>query len=193
MMHAKGMEGSRMACLDMAATLALGSCNAPTSANKVNFERALNARLSHACVKAWLYESVAHSIEPNSGFFPLSVDTDWLKRVPAQAAAYNSLTKAGLLVVDDVPMDARSSSRATKPSAKRYTLTPMGVRAQPDPHCAAFCVGHYKVDQITGFTTPSNVLGATISVVSYTYCPVSVPAGQMTRRSRRRFQTPVNS
>ncbi len=54
-------------------------------------------------------------------------------------------------------------------------LTRILLENQRAPDSTAMCVGHLKVHEVVQFTQPSNALGQTISVVSFTTSPVDVP------------------
>jgi hypothetical protein len=89
----------------------------------------------------------------------------------------DALADAGVLSVSNgtKPAPARAGSRTSTVPTKIYSLTDAGKKALLRPDGPAFCIGHYKVDDVTRFSEPSNALGHTISEVAFTVSPVDLP------------------
>jgi hypothetical protein len=139
------------------------------AADKSTFARAIDIRLAKQCIRVTL------NVPFGSTTFPVSIpDGD------ASIRQYEVLTKAGLLTAVNgwvKPSSLFGVIPATQTvPGKIYSLTDQGKQALLDPRSTVFCAGHYKVDEVQQFTVPGNVMGATVSEVTFTYSPSDVPA-----------------
>ena len=142
----------------MAGVLAVAGCGDEKTASKENFSKALDRHLASHCL----------FITPSVGLtaYPASIDAG------TDTSRFDALAAAGLL--------AASSSSAEHPGplgigtvrteTKTYSLTDAG-RSAFQAGTGGFCVGHYEVVSVDGFTAPTASGGRTVSEVSYTVKP----------------------
>ena len=184
------------------AIAALAGCSSPTSANKANFERAINGSLARSCF----------AIEPSTGLsygesYPLAVPyaPNWAtaaQQSAAKAAAQagkttefvqlDALVKAGLLTERETTLKGYFEGERILPGrepARIYSLTALGKHyLEPETGGSlAFCAGRETVDHVIRYTTPTAEEGMTVSSALYTYRITDVAAWARSPAMRAAF------
>jgi hypothetical protein len=144
------------------AVLALGACSNPREASKANFTRAIQAYLDGQ-------NGLCVPLPANEVPFTLP-DQDLF---PQNKARADALVQAGLLAAQPTEMKPGFGS-GTRP-ATEYRATTLGqtfLDTQAPKTLiqrAAFCSGTYRVQDVTNFTEPGELMGVKLSHVEYTY------------------------
>ncbi|KXU84344.1 hypothetical protein CR51_42170 [Caballeronia megalochromosomata] len=160
----------------------LAACGSSKEASNSNFEKAIDKHFAKQCITV-----TPAAVSADGNKYPIAVGLEtkasWQQQVQvdehnAQRTQYfDALVDAGDLSVSNGTKQVKSwlGNRESTVPAKIYSLTDAGKKTLASPDGLAFCVGHYKVDDITRFSEPSNALGHTISEVAFTASPVDVP------------------
>lgn len=144
------------------AVLALGACSNPREASKANFSRAIQAYLDG---QAGLCVPLPATEVP----FTLAAQDLF----PQNKTRADALVQAGLLSSQPTEMKQTFGS-GTRP-ATEYRATALGesVLVAQAPNTlvqrSAFCSGTYRVQDVTNFTEPGELMGVKLSHVEYTY------------------------
>ena len=162
-----------------ALVVALGNltgCSDPTDANESNFTKAINEKLSDACV-AYNPIGINFAVNRLNGkSYPVAValeqsspyrSKEQVDQMNARSlASLEQAVKVGLLDETDgeVPKDFGSGNTP----AKIFSLTKLGEKALMPEMPYRFCAAHYQVESIEEFTKPNQVGPVTVSQVSYT-------------------------
>jgi hypothetical protein len=159
----------------------LAACGSSKEASNSNFEKALNKHYAKECITV---EPVTLSGDGNK--YPVTIvlqtkDSYGEAKADAMNAQttryFDGLVDAGVLAVSTGTKQEKSwlGNREFTAPTKIYSLTDAGKKALVQPDSLALCIGHYKVDDVTRFSEPSNALGHTIPEVAFTVSPVDVP------------------
>jgi hypothetical protein len=160
----------------------LAACGSSKEASNSNFEKALDKHYAKECITV---APVGFSTDGSK--YPMTVALEakqsWQQQAQvdetnAQKTRYfDALVDAGVMSVTNGTKQVQSwlGNREFTVPAKTYSLTDAGKKALVQPDGLALCIGHYKVDDVTRFSEPSNALGHTISEVAFTVSPVDVP------------------
>lgn len=164
-----------------AAVLALAGCS--SSGGKADFAKAINTQLGKTCLTL----NPTRLTGPLMGgtTYPLSMSFatagGWTSKAEAEQrnkrgfGPFDALVKAGLLTSKKEDVKAAYSNK--KVPGKVYSLTPTGETYLQKKSYVAFCAGHYKVAEVTNFTTPGKAIdGKTRSTATFTYVADDVPA-----------------
>ncbi|WP_244818593.1 hypothetical protein [Caballeronia sp. Lep1P3] len=160
----------------------LAACGSPKEASNSNFEKAINKHYAKDCITIHPFAASA-----DGRSYPITVALQ--EKAPYQQQAqvdqsnalttssFDALVDAGVLSVATGTKQRKAwlSEKEFTVPAKIYSLTDAGKKALVQPDGADLCVGHYKVDDVTRFSEPSNALGHTISEVAFTMSAVDVP------------------
>lgn len=148
----------KLVSIAVSITLALAACSNPKAANKANFKEALQAYYDDnpACVASFLDE------------FPGDVTID--ERPIFGGKDYRAAALETALFI-------KSNERKNKTFSGNQTtitvsLSPLGKQYAKISNGSTqgrleFCYGKYVVDDIVRFTEPNNMMGMTISEVTY--------------------------
>lgn len=152
----------------MTITLAfvLIGCSDPQKASEENFEVSIQRFLDASFPLCVFRQN-----------FPIEIKIYSDGKVPI----YDGMTKLGLLTKTE---ETRAAvNRYAKPSkvavydltseGKKYYVSAGNNKANQDAGC--ICLGKAKVEEIIDFTQPSDMFGATISRVNYTYSVFDLP------------------
>ena len=144
---------------------ALAGCGDPKAANKDRLSHALTAHFHDHCI------FVTPSVGLNT--FPVTVSEQ------SETGRFDALVSAGLLTAaaraDEHPGPLGIGT--VRDQSKTYGLTVQGRALFQDgaENNRGFCAGHYKVDDVLGFTPPRAENGQTTSDVTFTVTPVMEP------------------
>lgn len=160
----------------------LAACGSSKEASNSTFEKALDKHYAKACITV---SPSTFSADGNTYpiTVPLVAKAAWQQQSQVddlnarKTQDFDALVDAGVLSVSNgtKPAPAWVGNRESTVPTKIYSLTDAGKKALVRPDGPAFCIGHYKVDDVTRFSEPSNALGHTISEVAFTVSPVDVP------------------
>lgn len=160
----------------------LAACGSSKEASNSTFGKALDKHYAKECItvspSTFSADGNAYPIT-----VPLVAKSPWQQQAQVdglnarKTQEFDALVDAGVLSVSNgtKPAPAWASNRESTAPTKIYSLTDAGKKALLRPDGPAFCIGHYKVDDVTRFSEPSNALGHTISEVAFTVSPVDVP------------------
>lgn len=144
------------------AAVALSACGNPRDASKANFSRAIQAYLDGQA-------GLCVPLPANEVPFTLG-DHDLF---PQNKTRADALVQAGLL--SSHPTEVKQPFGSSTRPATEYRATAVGqsalVAQAPKTlvQRSAFCSGAYKVQDVTNFTEPGELMGVKLSHVEYTY------------------------
>lgn len=175
------MKNRKSALVFLVSAVALTGCSSSKDASKSNFEKVINGYFDRHCVM----------LSTRNSNFPVTIellpsDNKWAsKNNPEKTKQYDALAKVGLLDVKDGETKSTSytiSLKNTLVPAKIYSLTEKGkqnfVKSEGKGLTGwsnqGFCVAKLKVDEITGFSDPAQMMGYTVSNVNFSFSPTGV-------------------
>lgn len=163
----------------------------PKDANKENFRNSLNRYFDNNC--ALISPSASFGLGGRtSSNFPETINLlpednpQSESRNPKTTEEYDVLVDVGLLKVETgtVQVDKLSfiatDEKITLPT-KTYSLTEAGQESFREltsrrswGPSKGFCLATYKIDEISNFSEPSQMMGLTISSVNYSFHPSNI-------------------
>jgi len=156
----------------------LVGCSSPKDASKDNFKKVINAYLDKNCITISPQESPWRGISYH--VFPVTIkllpsDNKGTDEQKAQITQeFDALVGIGMLEVQDgsakVNKSTADDEKITIP-AKIYALSEKGKQLFSK---TGFCVATYEVNEISGFSEPSQSMGHARSDVSFLVSPKDI-------------------
>ena len=176
-----------------ASTVMLASCSNPKEANKGNFQHAINDWIEKSPPCLSMPDGTVTEAKQARGELPVYVEADPAAQPYSEEsrqrhlAPLDALVNAGLLKSSRTEVDQGQGmfgSDNKKVAVIAYDFTEKGKSAFKEEEAqkssfggtrSGFCYGKPEVDEVTQFTQPGDMMGMTISQVSYKYHLADLP------------------
>lgn len=186
-------------------TIFIVSCSNPKEANKVNFERAIQAYLDTdpVCLIRITFGQDLFPVSYKQEDVDIAVKNKGNKEFHSGSLDLQDdiiLADLGLLKATQGPVSIRKTGGFyvgpdKQVPATTFTVTDEGTKWRKSTQRTIaggqppfFCFGDKKLVKIVNFTEPSNAFGSTSSSVSYTYKVANVAPWAMTDAAKDKFE-----